>query len=72
MVYSSSLVPAKWRWLYAINPLVGIIDGFRWCLLNTAPPDGMALLISMATVILTLLGGLMYFRHQEATFADII
>ncbi|MDP1798146.1 MAG: ABC transporter permease [Planctomycetaceae bacterium] len=72
VVYSSSLVPAKWRWLYAINPLVGIIDGFRWCLLNTAPPDGMALLISMATVILTLLGGLMYFRHQEATFADII
>lgn len=72
VVYSSSLVPMKWRWLYGINPLVGIIDGFRWCLLNTLPPNFMSLLLSVSIVTFTLLGGVIYFRRQESTFADII
>lgn len=72
VVYSSSLVPLQWRWIYDLNPLVGIIDGFRWCLLNTTPPKATALLSSVLIVVVSLLGGLLFFRRQESTFADVI
>ena len=72
VVYSSSLVPQRWRWLYGLNPMVGVIDGFRWCVLGTAAPDATLLGMSLAIVAITLLGGLVFFRRQEVTFADII
>ncbi len=72
VVYSSSLVPVKWRWLYGLNPLVGIIDGFRWSLLGTTPPDVPGLLLSGLIVSVSLVTGLMFFRRQESTFADVI
>ncbi len=72
VVYSSSLVPEKWRWVYALNPLVGIIDGFRWSLLATSAPDFVALVISLLTVVVLLVTGLIFFRRQEAAFADVI
>ncbi len=72
VVYSSQLVPAKYRWAYGLNPLVGIIDGFRWCALGTLPPDAFTLALSVLIVAATLLGGLVFFRQQEATFADVI
>jgi lipopolysaccharide transport system permease protein len=72
VVYSSTLVPEKWRWLYSLNPLVGIIDGFRWCLLGTVAPDWLTLGTSVIMVTVVLLTGLIYFRHQEAAFADVI
>ena len=72
VVYSSSLVPPKWRWLYGLNPMVGVIDGFRWCVLGTAAPDAIMLGLSLTIVAVTLLGGLVFFRRQEVTFADII
>lgn len=72
VVYSTSLVPEKWRWLYALNPMVGVIDGFRWCLLKSSPPEPISFLLSLLVVAVTLVGGMIFFRRQEATFADII
>ncbi len=72
VVYSSTLVPPRWRWLYDLNPLVGIIDGFRWCLLNTAQPRAASFFLSLLMVAFTLVGGVIFFRRQEATFADMI
>lgn len=72
VVYSSSLVPPQWRWLYGLNPLVGVIDGFRWCVLGTAAPDPTLLALSLTIVAVTLFGGLVFFRRQEISFADII
>jgi lipopolysaccharide transport system permease protein len=71
--FSSSVVPAQWRFLYALNPVVGIIDGFRWSLLRGEsaiwPPS---LLISIGTTLILCLSGLWYFRKTERTFADVI
>lgn len=72
VVYPSTLVPERWRWLYALNPMVGIIDGFRWCLLSTAAPDPTALGVSMVVIGMILVSGLAFFRRQEAVFADVI
>lgn len=72
VVYSSTLVPEKWRGMYALNPMVGIIDGFRWCLLATTAPDPVALGISISVISIILVSGLAFFRRQEAAFADVI
>jgi lipopolysaccharide transport system permease protein len=71
VAYSSSLVPEKWQSIYGINPMAGVVDGFRWALLGKTPPGPM-LLVSVAATALLLLGGLFYFRRMEKTFADII
>ena len=71
--FSSSVVPEKWRLLYAINPMVGVIDGFRWCVLGKSAEiywPGFAL--SMGLVCLLLLTGIRYFRRTERVFADVI
>jgi homopolymeric O-antigen transport system permease protein len=72
VVYPTALVPARWRWLYGLNPMAGVIDGFRWALLSAAEPPGPALAVSVAATILLLVGGLYYFRRMERTFADLI
>lgn len=72
VVYSSELVPERWRWAYGLNPMAGVIDGFRWCVLGTRSPDWMLLTVSTTMVAVILVTGLVYFRHQETTFADII
>ena len=70
--FSSSIVPAEWRVLYECNPMVGVIDGFRWAVLgNTAFPER-ALTISLVCAVVFLLLGIRVFRHTERTFADII
>jgi lipopolysaccharide transport system permease protein len=71
--FASSVVPEKWRLLYSINPMVGVIDGFRWAILSKdvviyAP----GFILSMGLVVLLFLGGMWYFRKTERTFADII
>jgi lipopolysaccharide transport system permease protein len=71
VAYPSSLVPEQWRALYGLNPLAGVVEGFRWALLGTDPP-GPLLLVSVVTVVALLVGGLMYFQKMEATFADIV
>ena len=72
IVYSSSMVPERFRALYALNPLVGVIDGFRWAMLGQSPPDWRMLGVSAAVVLILFIGGLYYFRRVEQSFADII
>ena len=73
VAFSSSVIPEKWRLVYSLNPIVGIIDGFRWCLLG----DGAFIywpgfVISITVVILSLIFGIRKFRNMERTFADLI
>lgn len=71
VVYSSSLVPLKWRTWFGLNPMAGVVDGFRCALLGKASPGPM-LWVSVAAVVLLLIGGLLYFRRMETTFADVV
>ncbi len=71
VVYSSSLVPPQFQIIYGINPMSGVIEGFRWALLGTEPP-GSLIAISVIMVIVILVAGAFYFRRSEKTFADII
>ncbi len=71
--FSSSIVPARWRFLYSMNPMVGIIDGFRWAILGgNAKFQYQGSVFSLAVVALLLLAGILYFRRAERGFADII
>jgi len=71
--FSSSIVPDKWRLLYSINPMVGVIDGFRWALLGSKSVIYWpGFLLSIAVVGVVLVTGIIYFRKTEKTFADII
>jgi len=72
VVYSISLVPEKWRPLYGLNPMVGVVEGFRWAMLGRSQPDWSVMGISTGVTMLLLLGGLYFFRRAEATFADVI
>lgn len=71
VVYPVSLVPAKYRALYAINPMVGIVEGFRVALLNTGPMPWQLLEVSAAVAITLFVSGAMYFRRTERLFADV-
>jgi len=70
--YSSGEVPAKWQTLYGLNPMTGVIEGFRWALLGTNPPPAGMMLVSGGITVAMLIGGLFYFRRMEKTFADLI
>jgi lipopolysaccharide transport system permease protein len=72
VVYPSSLVPEPWRLFYGLNPMAGVIEGFRWALLGDVAAPGPELLVSVAAVLLLLAGGLVYFRKMERSFADAI
>ncbi len=71
VAYPVSLVPERWRAIYGINPMAGVIEGFRWMLLGQEAP-GAILWVSVFVVALTAFGGLIYFRHMEKSFADIV
>ncbi len=71
VAYPASLVPAGWRTLYALNPMVGVIEGFRWVLADRQPPAALTL-VSVAVVIVLLAAGVVQFRRTEGTFADTI
>ncbi len=71
IAYPSSLVPAEWRTWYALNPMVGVVDGFRWAVLGRPDVPHLAAVSALAMLVL-LLGGLSYFRRTERTFADIV
>ncbi len=72
IAYPSSVVPAKWRVLYGLNPMAGVVEGFRWALLGTHTAPGPMLLASVLAVAVLLVTGLMYFRQVEKTFADVV
>jgi len=72
IAYSSSLVPENLRTLYAVNPMVGVVEGFRWALLGTDTAPGPMIAVSAVVALLLLVSGLFYFRRMEKTFADIV
>jgi lipopolysaccharide transport system permease protein len=72
VVYPSSLVPESWRMLYALNPMVGVVEGVRWALLGTGNAPGPMLLLSTAVTSVLLVSGVCYFRRAERTFADMV
>jgi lipopolysaccharide transport system permease protein len=72
VAYPMSLVPPAWRSVYALNPMVIVIEGFRWCLLGAPRPEPALAAMSTVVVAVLLLGGLLYFKKMERTFADLI
>ena len=72
VAYSVELIPDRWRWLYALNPMAGVIEGFRWAWLGTAAPSASLLATSTLGVLITLAVGVIFFHRMERTFADTI
>jgi lipopolysaccharide transport system permease protein len=72
VAYPSSIVPEVWRPLYGLNPMTGVVEGFRWALLGMAPPSMPMLVVSSGVAIATLVSGAMFFRRVERSFADVI
>jgi lipopolysaccharide transport system permease protein len=72
IVYSSNEVSATWKLIYALNPMVGVVEGFRWALLGTENQPGPILAVSTTITILVLISGLFYFRRMEKNFADTV
>ena len=70
--YPASLLPPRWRLVYSINPMVGVVDGFRWALLGRASTPELSIIISAASALMILVIGLLYFRRMEETFADVV
>lgn len=71
VVYPSSMIPDQYRMLYGLNPMAGVIEGFRWALLGTKPPGAM-MLVSVCVIIVLLIGGLFYFKRMEQHYADVV
>jgi lipopolysaccharide transport system permease protein len=72
IAYPTTLVPEEWRVLYGLNPMVGVVVGFRWALLGAGAPPGLVVIPSATVALLLLIGGAYYFRRMERTFADVI
>jgi lipopolysaccharide transport system permease protein len=71
VVYPSTLLPQPYRTIYGLNPMAGVIEGFRWALLGTTPPSSM-MAVSAVIVLVILISGAFYFKHMEKTFADVV
>jgi lipopolysaccharide transport system permease protein len=72
VAYALNVVPEEWRAVYALNPMVGVVLGFRWALLGDQPPELQTLLISAGIALVMLVTGMNYFRRKEKTFADTV
>ena len=72
IAYPASMIPEQWKFIYALNPLTGVVEGFRWALLGTGEGPGISLLISASIAILLTISGLFYFRRMERKFADMV
>jgi lipopolysaccharide transport system permease protein len=72
IAYPSALLDQPWRTIYGLNPMVGVVDGFRWALLDSNTGPGLVVLVSSVTALAVLVGGAFYFRRMEKTFADIV
>ena len=72
IAYPSSLVPDVWRPLYALNPMVTVVEGFRWALLGTPAPQPAVVVVSSVSAVAVFFAGIWYFRRLESRFADII
>ena len=71
VAYPSTIVPDQYNWIYGLNPMAGVIEGFRWALLDTNPPNSL-ILVSVLIVAVILISGLFYFKRMERTFDDVI
>jgi homopolymeric O-antigen transport system permease protein len=72
VAYPIALVPEKWRLLYSLNPMAGVIEGFRWALLGKEHPAFVGMAISASVVMMLLLGGIVFFKRMAASFADVV
>lgn len=72
IAYPSSLLSEPWRTVYSINPMVGVVEGFRWALLGTKTAPGLMIIVSSLVAISLLISGAYYFRRMEKTFADVV
>ncbi len=72
VAYPSSLIPGRWRWLYGLNPMAGVIEGFRWALTGKGQPPSSLLAVSATMVLLLVAGGAAYFQKMEGTIADVV
>jgi lipopolysaccharide transport system permease protein len=72
VAYPSTLVPTRWRWLYGLNPMAGVVEGFRWALTGNGQAPGVLVLVSAASVLLLFIGGVIYFQKMEGTIADMV
>jgi len=72
IAYSSSMLSEPWRTLYGLNPMVGVVEGFRWALLGTNTAPGLMIIVSSLVALVILIGGAFYFRRMERTFADMV
>jgi lipopolysaccharide transport system permease protein len=72
IAYPTSMLPARWRTLYALNPMVGVIDGIRWALLGTHTAPGPVIFVSSLATVAFVIGGALYFRKVESRFADVV
>ena len=72
IAYPSSLLSEPWRTIYGLNPMVGVVDGFRWALLGTQTSPGLTTVVSSLMTLAILIAGLFYFRRMEKTFADVV
>ena len=72
VVYPVSMIPEKYRLIYSLNPMAGVIEGFRWALLGKAAPDFSVMAGSALVVLVLLTGGIIFFRNMESTFADVV
>ena len=72
VIYPPSLMSEKWRWLFGLNPMAGVIEGFRWSLAGRGDPPGRLILVSSGIVVVILLTGLAYFQKMETVMADVV
>ena len=72
IAYPSSLLPEPWRTLYGLNPMAGVVEGFRWALLGTSAAPGQMIIVSTLVALILLIGGAFYFRRMEESFADVL
>jgi lipopolysaccharide transport system permease protein len=72
IAYPSSLLSEPWRTLYGLNPMVGVVEGFRWALLGANTQPGPIILVSAIAAVVILVTGAFYFRRMEKTFADVV
>jgi lipopolysaccharide transport system permease protein len=72
VAYPSSLVPEKWRWLYGLNPMAGVIEGFRWSLAGHGEPPSRLIFVSAGVVLAVVVSGVAYFQKMETTVADVV
>jgi lipopolysaccharide transport system permease protein len=72
IVYPLSIIPVGWRWLYSLNPMVGVVEGFRWAVYGQGDPNIVAIGLSLFIIAVLLVGGLIFFKRMEQSFADLI